>query len=115
MITSSPILQFLKLNDGRFDFYGKYAMMDYAELLNWYNGLNYDGFDIDIIGKDYNGKVKVKTMKNDRIEYLTFFADNKLIINISTDEKGKETETEFNHLITSQHDHFFYIAEKIIN
>jgi hypothetical protein len=101
-----------QLYDAEFDFYGKYAMMDYNNLLNMFNGLNYDGFDVNIIGNDYNEKVKVKTMENNRNKYRTFFADNKLIININASEKVKEME--FNHLITSWDDQFFYIAERIL-
>jgi hypothetical protein len=50
------------------------------------------------------------TMKNDIHDHHIFFADNKLIIAMSTsDYKG-----EFEHLIVSEGgDIFFYVAEKI--
>jgi hypothetical protein len=94
--------------------YGKYGIMDYEFFLSRPGGLNYNNIDRKIIGENYKGRLKVMTMKNDKNKHNIFFADNKLIIEISIYDRGKETETEFNHLIISRHDHFFYIAERIM-
>jgi hypothetical protein len=99
-----------QLYDAEFEYYGKYSIMDYDEFLSMFNGLNDDGFDRKIIGNDFSDKVKVKIMKNDKDDYRMFFAGNKLIINLRMKDG---LETEFNHLITSSHDQFFYIAKKI--
>jgi len=94
----------------------KNDILEYEYFLGMFAGMNYGLFDENIIGKDYSGKVKAMTMKNNEIEYFLFFADNKLIIMINAwdwDNK-KYTETEFSRLITLRNDSFFYIAEKIM-
>jgi len=88
-------------------------LLGYEYFLSMFAGMNYGPFDENIIGRDYTGKVKAMTMKNNENSYYIFFADNKLIIQISAYDKGKDTETEFNQLIISRFDDFFYIAEKI--
>jgi hypothetical protein len=106
-----------QLYDNKSEYYGKYGtygMMDYEYFLSRLGGMNYNGFDENIIGKNYSGRVKTMTMKNDRNEYRLFSADNKLIVEISVYFTREETETEFKDLIISWHDHFFYIAEKVI-
>jgi hypothetical protein len=103
-----------KYSDASLGKYGDYGMMDYENFLEQHLGMNYHGFDKNIIGEDYNGRLKVMSIKNDINDYDIFFSDNKLIIEISVYLKEKETETEFKHLIKDGGDHFFYIAEKII-
>ena len=90
-------------------------IFSYRNFLYMDQSKDYGMFDENIIGSDYTGIVKAMTIKNEVDNHSIFFADNKLIIRISAWEKGMETETEFNHLITSRHDAFFYIAEKIID
>ncbi|MDR0442768.1 MAG: leucine-rich repeat domain-containing protein [Treponema sp.] len=109
-----------QLFDSVEDWYGKYAkygIMDYNRFLDCHAGLNYNGFDGNIIGKDYTGGVKIKSMKNDRNEYGIFFAGNKLIIDVSAFvyDHGRQAEIErkFLDLIRSDFDHFFYIAERL--
>ena len=86
-------------------------LLEYEEFLRMFAGMNYGGFNENIIGKEYTGKVKAMTMINNENSYYIFFADNKLIIMIDT----KEHETEFKRLIRVKGlDSFFYIAEKVI-
>jgi hypothetical protein len=95
--------------DGYYDFDG-YAILEYEYFLLMFAGMNYGAFDENIIGKDYAGKVKFKTIKNEKAEYHIYFADNKLIIEIRADRH----ETEFEPLIrVAEHDLFFYITEKV--
>jgi hypothetical protein len=94
-------------------YYGKYSMITYQQLIERYAGMNYGVFDINIIGADYDGMLRAKYMRNSQNDYVLFFADNKLIVEISLYEKWLETETEFIHLAISHFDNFFYIAEKV--
>jgi hypothetical protein len=93
--------------------YGKYSMITYEHFIEMYAGMNYGEFDRNIIGADYDGMVRVKNMRNSRNNYMCFFADNKLIVDISLFDIWVEVETEFILLAISFHDHFFYIAEKV--
>jgi hypothetical protein len=93
--------------------YGKYSMITYEQFIEMYAGMNYGAFDRNIIGADYDGMVRVKYMRSDRNNYMLFFADNKLIVDISLFDIWVELDIEFIHLAISFHDHFFYIAEKV--
>jgi hypothetical protein len=99
-----------ELFDSKFEHYGKYGLVDYGHFLNFPIGMNFGSFDINIIGKDYNSKVKIMSIKNDFNDYTMYFADNKLIIEVRVDLH----ETEFKHIYKSTSDSFYYIAEKII-
>jgi hypothetical protein len=93
--------------------YGKYSIITYEQFIEMYAGINYGEFDRNIIGADYDGMVMVKNMRNGRNNYMLFFADNKLIVDISLFDIWVELETEFILLAISYHDHFFYIAERV--
>ncbi|GHV10645.1 hypothetical protein FACS189491_00550 [Spirochaetia bacterium] len=69
-------------------------------------GMNYSKFDENIIGKDYNGEVLLRSMESNGKSYILFFANNKTIILASK-------EPEFEYLREWKEDEFFYIAEKI--
>ena len=97
----------------------------------FWQSMNYNTFDMTIIDPNFDNStfysardsinfpkdVIVRLIKNNEIEYMIFFIDNKLIIEISTWDwvNNKGIETEFEHLIRHErYDNFFYIAEKII-
>jgi len=101
--------------------WGREGILEYDHFITMWGGMNYGFFDRNIIGNDYNGIVKTMTMENENNKYYIFFADNKLIINISeigipeSIENTQWHETEFNDLVISYiFDKFFYVAEKII-